>query len=92
MLTITFRDIFLRELISNANDALEKLRLTALTDKNVWEGADTLNITIKAVKNEEGTGGRIIITGKLNACSTMCGGAYTSIRYGNWNDSGRADD
>jgi len=55
------KDIFLRELISNANDALEKLRLIALTDKNVWDGADPLNITIKAIKNESGTGGRIII-------------------------------
>ncbi|KII94772.1 hypothetical protein PLICRDRAFT_99110 [Plicaturopsis crispa FD-325 SS-3] len=56
------RDIFLRELVSNANDALEKLRLTALTDKSVLEGAEDLNITIKAVKNEDGPGGRIIIT------------------------------
>jgi heat shock protein beta len=50
-------------LISNANDALEKLRLTALTDKAVWNGADPLNVTIKAVKNVDGPGGRIIISG-----------------------------
>ncbi|EGN93056.1 hypothetical protein SERLA73DRAFT_79097 [Serpula lacrymans var. lacrymans S7.3] len=55
------RDVFLRELISNANDALEKLRLTALTDKNMWDGSAPLNITIKALKEEEG-GGRIVIT------------------------------
>lgn len=55
--------MFLRELISNANDAIEKLRLTALTNKEVWDGVSPLNITIKAVKDEEGTGGRIIITG-----------------------------
>jgi HSP90 family molecular chaperone len=29
------RDVFLRELISNANDAIEKLRLTALTGERV---------------------------------------------------------
>ncbi|KAL5527454.1 hypothetical protein ACEPAG_6245 [Sanghuangporus baumii] len=56
------RDVFLRELISNANDALEKLRLISLTDKRVWDGSEPLNISIKAVKNEEGPGGRVIIS------------------------------
>lgn len=59
-----YREIFLRELISNANDAIEKLRITALKDKNLWDGAP-LNITIKAVKDEDGKGGRIIISGGL---------------------------
>ncbi|ETW84044.1 hypothetical protein HETIRDRAFT_381382 [Heterobasidion irregulare TC 32-1] len=56
------RDVFLRELISNANDALEKLRLTSLTNKEVWDGTSPLNITIKVVKDEEGSGGRLIIS------------------------------
>ncbi|KAF8974761.1 Hsp90 protein-domain-containing protein [Flammula alnicola] len=56
------REIFLRELLSNANDALEKLRLTALTDKSIWDGSDPLNITIKAVPDEDGKNGRLIIS------------------------------
>ncbi|KAJ3555888.1 hypothetical protein NM688_g2333 [Phlebia brevispora] len=49
------RDVFLRELISNANDALEKLRLISLTDKQVLEGAEQMNITIKSWKEEDGS-------------------------------------
>lgn len=47
-------DIFLRELISNANDALEKLRLTSLTEPQVLSGAEHMNITIRAFKDEDG--------------------------------------
>ena len=33
-------DVFLHELIYNSNDALEQVRLTFLTDKQVLEGAE----------------------------------------------------
>ncbi|EJU06434.1 heat shock protein Hsp90 [Dacryopinax primogenitus] len=58
------RDVFLRELISNANDALEKLRITALTDKSLLQAGEPLNITIKLLPSPAGTGeaGRVVIT------------------------------
>ncbi|GAA5860289.1 hypothetical protein JCM8547_003453 [Rhodosporidiobolus lusitaniae] len=42
------RDVFVRELLSNANDALEKVRLTALTDPKVLEPAPQLNVSVLA--------------------------------------------
>jgi len=56
------REIFLRELISNSNDALEKLRLVSLTDKNIIDSSAPLNISIKAIKDEDGEGGKLVIT------------------------------
>ncbi|KAI9617571.1 hypothetical protein H4Q26_012869 [Puccinia striiformis f. sp. tritici PST-130] len=42
------RDVFLRELLSNSGDALEKLRFASLTDPKVMDSAPALNITIVA--------------------------------------------
>jgi molecular chaperone HtpG len=46
------REIFLRELISNASDALDKLRFEALTHDNLRGMADNLHIRLEADKNE----------------------------------------
>ncbi|BGO99072.1 ATP-dependent molecular chaperone HSC82 [Rhodotorula toruloides] len=51
------RDVFVRELLSNANDALEKVRLIALTDPSILEPAEQLNVTVLADKDS----GRIVI-------------------------------
>ena len=40
------RDIFLRELISNASDACDKLRFEALTDDSISEHSSDLNVTV----------------------------------------------
>ena len=50
----THREIFLRELISNASDALNKIRFRMLTDKHVLDPDADLKITIE-VDPKEGT-------------------------------------
>jgi len=44
----TDRDIFLRELISNSADALDKTRYQSLTDKSVLETGEVLEVKIRA--------------------------------------------
>jgi molecular chaperone HtpG len=45
------REVFVRELISNASDALDKLRFRALTEPGLGEGGATLEIRIRADKD-----------------------------------------
>ncbi|WP_339045394.1 molecular chaperone HtpG [Candidatus Mesenet endosymbiont of Agriotes lineatus] len=46
----TNKDIFLRELISNASDACEKLRVSSITNPDLVDSQDELKITIKVDK------------------------------------------
>src|SRR5271156_6128459 len=41
------KDIFVRELVSNASDALDKLRFRALTEPDLYEGDTALAIRIR---------------------------------------------
>jgi molecular chaperone HtpG len=55
------RDIFLRELISNASDALTRLHFESLTNSNIADAEAELAIHIEVVKSEDETEPKKII-------------------------------
>jgi molecular chaperone HtpG len=47
------KEIFLRELVSNASDALDKLRFRAITEPELYEGDTSLGIRIRADRDKK---------------------------------------
>ena len=54
----TNREIFLRELISNASDAVDKLYFRSLTDKDIQLSKDELGIRVAFDKDARTPGSR----------------------------------
>lgn len=63
------RDIFLRELISNANDAIEQIRVKSLTDRSILGETTQLAIRVQADKD----------AGTLTILDTGCGMSASSL-------------
>ena len=56
------KEIFIRELVSNASDALDKLRFNALADDSLLEDKSDLGIEVKVYPSEN----KIIISDNSN--------------------------
>ena len=79
------REVFLRELVSNASDALDKLRFLALTDPGVMGPTDALEIRIRADADAKTI--TIECARALNPCTghcrtcRACAWILSSVRY-----------
>ena len=49
----THKEIFLRELISNSSDAIDKLKFNSLTDGEILSSSEELKITLKGDKDKK---------------------------------------
>lgn len=65
--SVACSDVFLRELMSNAHDALEKARLLSLTDSSVLSAAPQLNVSVMADPESN----RIVIRGKHDSLAAL---------------------
>lgn len=63
-MTLYLFQIFLRELISNASDALDKIRLLSLTNENAMAANEELTIKIKVCPRKE-MGCTLTLSGSL---------------------------
>lgn len=61
------REVFIRELLSNANDAIEKTRILSLTDPAVLDTNPSLNVSILVDKPSK----RIVIRGQSSLLSEL---------------------
>jgi len=55
----TDKEVFVRELVSNATDALEKMRFLQLTEKEIFDGEVDLEINITRTKRRGPSRSRI---------------------------------
>ena len=94
--TTANRDVFIRELLSNSNDALEKTRLLALTDSTLLATAPELNITVLADLERN----RIIIRGNSSFLTALLSAQrrlhhriliVLRYRYRSWNVKDQLD-
>lgn len=81
------REVFLRELVSNASDALDKLRFLSLTDSSVMADEDAMEIRIKADADAK----TIVIECVLFSCKDhpsqvlpACAISYTQVLHMCW--------